>query len=295
MIKLVSGLTILVLVGLLVAGCPPSNQPPAISSLTASEEQVSPSGSCQVECAASDPDGDELSYTWSASGGDISGESSTVTWTAPTAAGDYTIMVKVTDGKGGEATAELTIVVAVNHPPVIDSLTAEPQVVERTMTSTVECTASDPDGDELSYTWSASGGDISGEGSTVTWTAPETSGDYTIMVKVTDGKGGEATAELTIVVTVNHPPVITSLTAEPQEVLRSQTSTIECIAQDPDGDELSYTWLPSRGSISGEGSTVTWTAPNAYDTYTITVTVTDGRGGEATQSIDIEVTCGCGG
>jgi hypothetical protein len=92
---------------------------------------------------------------------------------------------------------------------------------------------------------------------------------------------------------VNNPPVIDSLTAEPQEVGRAETSAIECVASDPDGDELSYTWLWERGDIEGEGPIVTWVAPNAYDTYTITVIVTDGRGEEATQSIDIEVTCGC--
>jgi hypothetical protein len=192
---------ILVIAILLVAGCPPSNQSPAISSLTASEEQVSPSGSCQVESAASDPDGDELSYTWSASGGNISREGSTVTWTAPETSGNYTITVKVTDGKGGEATAELTIAVAVNHPPVIDSLTAEPQVVRRAMTSTIECIAQDPDDDELGYTWSASGGNITGEEPTITWVAPNAYDTYTITVTVTDGRGGEATQSVDIEVT----------------------------------------------------------------------------------------------
>jgi hypothetical protein len=190
----------LVVATLLVGGCTPANQSPLISSLTASEGRVSPSGSCQVKCVASDPDGDELSYTWSACG-DISGEGSVVTWTVPAAPGDYTIAVKVTDGRGGEATMQLTIGVAINHPPVIDSLTAEPQRVKKGMTSNIECIASDPDGDELSYTWSASGGSISREGSVVTWVAPNAFGTYTIIVTVTDGRGGQATKSIDIVVT----------------------------------------------------------------------------------------------
>ena len=180
-----------------------------------------------------------------------------------------------------------------NQLPVISSLTADTRWVSTSGSCQVKCVASDPDGDELGYTWSAYG-DISGEGSTVTWTAPAASGDYIIAVKVTDGRGGEATAQLTIGVVVNHPPVIDSLTADKQEVLKAKTSAIECIASDPDGDELSYNWSASGGNITGEGAAVTWVAPNAYDTYTITVIVTDGRGEEATQSIDIEVTCGCG-
>jgi hypothetical protein len=195
-----ASLTILVVATLLIGGCTPANQPPVISSLTASEGRVSPSGSCQVKCVASDPDGDKLSYTWSASG-NISGQGPLVTWTVPAAPGDYTIAVKVIDGKGGEATAQLTISVAVNHPPVIDSLTAKPQKVKKAMTSTIECLASDPEGDKLSYTWSASGGNISGEGSVVSWVAPNTFGTYTITVTITDGRGGETTKSIDIVVT----------------------------------------------------------------------------------------------
>jgi len=207
MVKLIHGqprwlasLIILVVASLLFGGCILANQPPAISSLTASQERVSPSGSCQVKCVASDPDGDELSYTWSAFG-DISGEGSTVTWTAPAAPSDYIIMVKVTDGRGGEAAAELTIGVAVNHPPVIASLTAEPQTVQKAMTSAIQCTASDPDRDKLSYIWSVNGGNISREGSVVTWVAPNAFGIYTITVTVTDGRGGQATETIEIVVT----------------------------------------------------------------------------------------------
>jgi len=197
--KWLAGLIILVVAILLVAGCTPPNQPPFISSLTASNERVSPSGSCQVKCVASDQDGDGLSYAWSASG-NVSGEGSTVTWTAPAAPGDYTIMVKVTDGRGGEAATELIIKVVPNQPPVI-SLTAEPQTVKKAMTSAIQCTASDPDEDKLSYAWSASRGKISGKGSAATWTAPDAFGTYTITVTVSDGRGGEATETIEIVVT----------------------------------------------------------------------------------------------
>ena len=198
--KWLAGLIILVVATLVIGGCTPANQPPVISSLTASTGEVSPSGSCEVKCVASDPDGDELNYTWSAGGGNISGEGSTVTWTAPAVPGDYTIAVKVTDGRGGEATTQLTIGVAANQPPVIDSLASEYEQVRKAMASAIECTAQDPDGDELSYTWSASGGNITGEGPAVTWVAPNTFGEYTITVTVTDGKGGQATESIDITV-----------------------------------------------------------------------------------------------
>jgi hypothetical protein len=182
-------LIILFSAALLIGGCSSSNHPPHISSLTASAGWVSLSGSCQLQCAASDPDGDELSYSWSASGG-ISGEGPVVTWTAPAALGDYTIFVKVTDGRGGEATAQLTVGVATNRPPVIDSLTSKYSQVKEAMVAQIECAASDPDGDELIYLWSASGGSITGEGAVADWVAPEKYGVYIITVEVLDGRGG---------------------------------------------------------------------------------------------------------
>jgi len=53
----------------------------------------------------------------------------------------------------------------------------------------------------------------------------------------------------------NHPPIITSLQAEPEAVLLSASCQIECIASDKDGDQLSYEWLASKGDIEGEGAT----------------------------------------
>jgi len=181
---------------------------------------------------------------------------------------------------------------APNQPPIISSLTANEEGVESARILQIECTASDPDEDELSYNWSVDGRSISWEGSTLTWTAPDAPATYTITVEVTDGRGGEATKQLTIDVAVNRPPVIESLATEYHKVRKAATPTLECNASDPDEDELSYIWSADGGNVSGEGPNVTWVAPNAYGIYTITVTVTDGRGGKASEEISIQV-CGC--
>lgn len=200
--KWLAGLIILVVAILLIGSCVPANQPPVISSLTANnEEEINPAGSCQIECIASDPDEDELSYTWSAGGGNISGEGSIVTWMAPDEPGAYTIVVKVTDDRDGEATTQLTIdVVALNHPPKIVSLTSEWKRLKKASNSLITCVASDPDEDKLSYIWSADGGNITGAGYEVTWVAPNAYGTYTITVTVTDGRGGEASESVEIIV-----------------------------------------------------------------------------------------------
>ena len=89
-----------------------ANHRPAITSLEAEPERVLPSGSCQIVCTASGRDGDELSYNWSASGGEINGEGATVTWTAPNSEGSYNVTVTVTDGRGGEVMNQVTITVS---------------------------------------------------------------------------------------------------------------------------------------------------------------------------------------
>jgi hypothetical protein len=89
-----------------------------------------------------------------------------------------------------------------NRSPTISSLTANPTSVSPGAVSTITCTASDPDGDTLSHTWSATGGAISGSGSSVSWTAPSTTGTYTITCTVSDGKGGSDTKNVNIIVTV---------------------------------------------------------------------------------------------
>ncbi len=182
----------------LYSSCVPTNNYPIIVSLESDKDWVTPSGSCEVYCAASDADRDSLTYTWSATGGTFSGAGPITTWIAPHVPGAYTLTVTVTDGRGGEVTRQLTLEVRANHPPVIESLTAEPSAVRQGKASTIECVVADPEGDELSYLWAAARGNISGQGSSVVWTAPMTCGSYVITVTVADSRGGEVSEELEI-------------------------------------------------------------------------------------------------
>lgn len=89
--------------------------------------------------------------------------------------------------------------------------------------------------------------------------------------------------------TKNNPPEITSLAASHSTVFLNERSTLTCTARDPDGDTLTYSWSATGGTISGSGQGATWTAPNSIGTYTITCTVSDGRGGTAQRSVSINV------
>jgi len=156
---------------------PPENQRPVIGNITA-QQQVSPSSNSRITCVATDADEDTLTYTWSSSRGTIIGSGDTVTWTAPAAAGSYVITAIVTDGKGGEARESVNIAVTVkpNRAPSITlvtraekntaPVTVDPKTgtikVKKFSSTEIECIAEDPDGDALTFKWSATGGKIEG-------------------------------------------------------------------------------------------------------------------------------------
>ena len=307
----INSLAILVVFILTMGGCVPANHPPNITGLKAKQDVLLPLSSCLIECVASDEDGDELSYEWTASEGkilDVNG--ATIAWSAPKSEGIYNIMVQVADGDGGEATSSVTITVKNNHPPAINGLKADADWVNPLDSCQIKCDAEDPDGDELSYEWLSSGGDISGTGGTVNWTAPDKVGLWDITVIVTDSYGGEDKRSLAVSVAQNPPPVIDDLVITPKEpkyvkevsgaywILKSKTCEIACIATSASG-ELHYEWLAKGdnsdgGQISGEGSVITWKAPGEADTITITVTVSDTAGLKTSKNAVFQVkTCAC--
>jgi hypothetical protein len=177
-----------------------TNRLPIITGLEAEPEWVAPLGRLQMTCTASDADGDGLSYEWKTTGGDISGTGAAAIWTAPEEAGMYDITVVVDDGHGGKDTGFLTVIASNGPPPSIQNLVVtakEPKYLKtistgykvgKTKEYYVECIASATSG-ELIYEWSYNGGEISGEGPMITWTAPDTSTDVTLTVKVVDSAG----------------------------------------------------------------------------------------------------------
>jgi hypothetical protein len=184
---------------LLLASSCTLNLRPIITSLEAEAPWTTPSSSIQVTCNASDPNGDELSYNWSASEGNITGIGPAVTWTAPGEIGIYDITVVVNDGQGKNATGSITLIVATGTLPIIENLivTAEHEYLKKTTTGykvgkgkeyNIECIGSNTSS-ELIYEWLCTGGEISGEGSPITWTAPYTPGDIIVTAIVFDVAG----------------------------------------------------------------------------------------------------------
>ena len=298
-------LAILVTVSLLMGGCSPANRAPQILGLESEHDLLSLGDSCIIECAASDEDGDELTYEWFAIGGKVIGEGPAVTWHAPEAEGVYNIMVKVTDPEGAEARDHVALTVKANLPPAIGNLAADRDWVSPRGSCRIECTASDPDGDELSYLWCADGGEISGSGPVVTWTAPDRVGLCNLAVAVSDGLDGRAESSLVLSVSLAPPPVIQDLRFTPQDeeyfqelaggykILKGRKCRIECVVKDP-ADGLLYQWTSAKGETLGDGPVLKWTAPEERGEVNIALTVSDTEGNMVGRNIVFKVeTCRC--
>ena len=191
------------------------NQPPVISSLLAGNAQLYPSGNTEIQCIAQDADGDKLDFKWACTGGKFSGAGPIIIWQAPPNYGTYTITVTVEDSKGGSAQASLPVTVGANQSPAISELVANPSGILYGGSTTLTCMATDPDGDVVRYSWSASEGSITGVGNRVTWIAPNKGGNYNITVVVSDGKGGESRSD--VMVTVSAAVRSTTLTPVAEE------------------------------------------------------------------------------
>jgi outer membrane protein OmpA-like peptidoglycan-associated protein len=85
-----------------------------------------------------------------------------------------------------------------NRPPTVRAR-CEPCTVEVGKSSTLSAEASDPDGDPLTYRWSAPAGTLGNANDRQTpWTAPMQEGPVVATVVVTDSRGATATDAVTI-------------------------------------------------------------------------------------------------
>ncbi|NGX17041.1 PKD domain-containing protein [Wenzhouxiangella sp. XN24] len=156
-----------------------------------------------------DADGDALSYAWSllsrpaGSTAALAGpETPTPSFTAD-AEGLFVAQLIVNDGQLDSAPDTTTVEVAVppppNEPPAITSTAVTTGTVDQPYGYTV--TASDPDGDALSFSLSIrpEGMTIGATSGVITWT-PNAAGDFIVTAVVEDGRGGSDSQTFTITV-----------------------------------------------------------------------------------------------
>jgi hypothetical protein len=190
---------------------PVGNKPPVVAGITVTPAgaTVAKNGTVTLNCAATDPNGDSLTYKWTATGGSLGGiDGSRAVWVAPDLTGSFSVTVTVTDGKDGSTTAQQTFTVVANAAPAIGSLTATPASTTANGRITVAASVSDPDGDTITYRWTADGGIVTGVGSSITWQAPDVKPgektDFVITLTVDDGRGGQDLETVHATVTVGY-------------------------------------------------------------------------------------------
>jgi formate-dependent nitrite reductase cytochrome c552 subunit len=188
------------------------NQAPEITALTANPTTVEPDEDSSLTVTATDPDGDALTYTWDdgTGGGTFTGTGASVTY-SNSAEGTYTITVEASDGElADSATVNITVEVEVipNEAPIFvdDSVdppepymligdVSAPVATQRIRYSHIK--AIDPDGDPITYEWTADGDgeftDVSVDEETgyiEAYWAADAPGNYVVTVTADDGKGG---------------------------------------------------------------------------------------------------------
>ncbi len=189
---------------------PPPNHPPTVTVSANPTKVFAGSGDAiALQAKGSDPDNDNLTYKWIATGGTVDGSGTDVRWYSNgVAPGTYTVTVTADDGRGGTASASTDVQVEQkpNTPPSI-ACAANPATITAGQRATIASTASDPDNDPLTYSYKTTGGSVVGSGANVqfdsTGVAP---GSYTVTCHVSDGRGGETDAATQVAVQAPAPP-----------------------------------------------------------------------------------------
>ncbi|GAB4334598.1 MAG: hypothetical protein Kow0037_13440 [Calditrichia bacterium] len=182
------------------SGQPVNNYPPRFKALAAEAQPVTVLQNVNLYATAADPDMDSLTYQWLPEAGQISGNGATVQWQAPAQPGVYRIICRVIDPQqaAAEDTLFIEVVQSINHPPEINSIWGSPRKIDLGENVQLHCSARDPDGDSLLFTWQAAAGSIQAQDSQAVWTAPAVAGDYFVACLVSDSAGATARDSLLI-------------------------------------------------------------------------------------------------
>ncbi len=148
-----------------------------------------------------------LTYNWSSTGAKVSGTGTTATVdTTGMQPGSYSVTGTATDAKEkknnvASCSAGFTVKVRPNYPPTA-SCSASPSSIAINQSATVNITASSPESRPLTYSWTSTGGQLSGNGTSATLVATNADAGNTITVTGTATDDHNLSTSCTASVTV---------------------------------------------------------------------------------------------
>lgn len=187
----------------------PKEPPTASCSVTPSSVYAGSNDAVTVHVTGNSPDNLPLTYSYSATGGAVEGTGPDARWNSSGVnPGSYTITGKVDDGKGGTAscTADIRVEERPHHPPTV-SVSANPTTIKVGEKSAISCNATSPDNLPLTYNYSASGGQVTGNGPQAQFDSTGVQpGTYSTKCEVTDSRGDKGDGSANIEVQQPPPP-----------------------------------------------------------------------------------------
>jgi outer membrane protein OmpA-like peptidoglycan-associated protein len=183
---------------------PPKPIHPPVTSCSASPTSVyqGTTAPVAIHVDATDVDKVGLTYAYTPTGGTIDGTGPDVRFnTSGLALGTYTVNVRVDNGHGGASSCSVDVAVTkkpIKSPTI--SCAPEHSPITSGEHVNINSTASDPQGLPLTYSYSTTGGQISGTGPTAQFDSTGlAAGGYTVTCTADDGEqGGRASATTTV-------------------------------------------------------------------------------------------------
>ena len=244
--------------------------------------------------ASTDEDGTIVDYAWSIAGRDNLTEADPVVTLEE--AGEYAIVLTVTDDDGATDADTVLVTVTVPEPENI----APVAVATATPTSGIAplevqlagSGSSDEDGTIVTYTWTIPGSaDVAEVSPSVTLA---TAGEYAIVLTVTDDDGATASDTVTVTVTEPEPepeniaPVAVASATPTMGTAPLEVQLTGSGSSDEDGTIVGYVWsIDGRDDLTEADPVVTLEEAGEY---AIILTVTDDDGATDADTVVVTVT-----
>jgi hypothetical protein len=276
------------------------NRPPVIEPV--SDKSVDENAALTFTIYATDPDGNNITYYAQNLPAGAAFANQTFSWTpAQGQAGTYIVNFIASDGRLEDVE---TVIITVNHTdnsPVINPV--GDKSVDENVNLTFTVSATDPDGNDITYSAQNLPAGATFINQTFNWTPNyDQAGTYQVTFVASDGRL-EDTETVTITVNnINRPPILALIGNKSVDENVNLTLTVS--ATDPDGDIITYVaqnlpagatfanrtfnWMPNYDQAGTYQ--VTFVASDGYtqDSETITITVRDSQAGTTILSANFD-------